>query len=50
MGVNQPNPYRPSQQCPPATEEQKAKVRECITAWLVQPNSQQGFETYAERI
>ncbi|KAF8222019.1 hypothetical protein L208DRAFT_1426486 [Tricholoma matsutake] len=33
------NPYHPSQPCPPATEEQKAK-----------PNSQQGFETYAEQI
>jgi hypothetical protein len=50
MGVNQANLYRPPQPRPPATEEQKAKIRERIAAWLVQPNSQQGFEAYAEQI
>ena len=50
MGVNQANLYRPPQPRLPATEEQKAKIRERIAAWLVQPNSQQGFEAYAEQI
>jgi hypothetical protein len=49
-GVIQANPYRLPQPRPPATEEQKAKVRECIAAWLIQPNSQQGFEAYTEQI
>jgi hypothetical protein len=49
-GVNQSNPYRIPQPRPPATEEQKAKVREHIATWLVQPNLQQGFETYTEQI
>ena len=47
-GINQANPYCLPQPHPPATEEQKAKVRKRIAAWLVQPNSQQGFEAYME--
>lgn len=48
--INQANPYRSSQPRQPATEEQKAKVRERIAAWPVQPNSQPGNEVYADQL
>jgi hypothetical protein len=49
-GINQAIPYRPSQPRQPATEEQKAKIKERIAAWPIQPNSQPGNEVYADQL